>query len=295
MQAGQLLQFIITGVAQGAMYGLVALGFVIIYNVTGVVNFAQGIFPMLGGLLMVTLVTVLHLPVVVALLVDATAVAMVGVFIGGLAVIPFKEASIPPLIVTLGISVAAEGVAMFIWSFNPLSYPSFSGSSAISFLGASIYPQSLWVIGVALVLVLLTYGFFEFTFLGKAVRACSMSRRAARLIGIEVNQMAFLAFALSAATGALLGAVITPLTTMSFNSDINLAVNGFAAAIFGGIENPMAAVAGGVVLGIIETLAEGYVTSGYDLVFALVLMLIVLVSRPQGLFATLFQPRARVA
>lgn len=289
------LQLVITGVAVGAMYGLVALGFVIIYNVTGVVNFAQGTFPMLGGLIMVSFAGA-HFPLLLAILLDAAIVALVGVAFGAFAVLTFKGASpLPPIIVTLGLSLAFEGIAMFVWSFNPLSYPGFSGSSALYFLGAAVYPQALWIMAVALVLVLLAYGFFELTFLGKAVRACSLNRRAARLIGIDVNLMAFLAFALSAATGAIVGAVVTPLTTMSFNSDINLAVNGFAAAIFGGLENPMAAVAGGIVLGIIGTLAQGYVGNGFDVVAALVLMLIVLLSRPQGMFANLFTARVKTA
>ena len=290
---GLTLQLVITGIAVGAMYGLVALGFVIIYNVTGVVNFAQGTFPMLGGLIMVSFAGA-HLPLLPAILLDAVIVALVGMGFGAFAVLTFKgDSPLPPIIVTLGLSLAFEGVAMFVWSFNPLSYPGFSGSSAIYFFGAAVYPQALWVMGVALILVLLAYGFFELTFLGKAVRACSLNRRAARLIGIDVNLMAFLAFGLSAATGAIVGAVVTPLTTMSFNSDVNLAVNGFAAAIFGGLENPMAAVAGGVVLGIVGTLAQGYIGNGFDVVAALVLMLIVLLSRPQGVFTNLFTARVR--
>jgi branched-chain amino acid transport system permease protein len=289
------LQLVITGIAVGAMYGLVALGFVIIYNVTGVVNFAQGTFPTLGGLIMVSLIGA-RVPILPALLLDALIVAAVGVAFGSLAVFTFRSASaLAPIIVTLGLSLAFEGICMYVWSFNPLSYPGFSGSSALYFLGAAIYPQALWVVGVALILVLLAYGFFELTFLGKAVRACSLNRRAARLIGIDVTLMALLAFGLSAATGAIAGAVVTPLTTMSFSSDVNLAVNGFAAAIFGGLENPMAAVAGGVVLGIVGTLAQGYIGNGFDVVAALVLMLIVLLSRPRGVFANLFTARVQTA
>jgi branched-chain amino acid transport system permease protein len=289
-----VLQFVITGIAVGAVYGLVALGFVIIYNVTGVVNFAQGTFAMLGGFLMISL-TSAHLPLWAAIVVDALIVAAVGAFICALATLPFSGARIPPLIVTLGLSLSFEGLAFFVWSFNPLSYPPFSGSQALFFFGAAIYPQTLWVIGVALLLVLLVYGFFELTFIGKAVRACAMNRRAARLVGIDVNLMAFLAFALSAASGAVAGAVITPLIPVTFTSDVNLAVNGFAGAIFGGLENPMAAVAGGILLGILGELAKGYIGNGFDVVAALVLMLIVLVTRPQGVFATMFARRAQLA
>ncbi len=289
-----VLQFVITGVAVGAVYGLVALGFVIIYNVTGVVNFAQGTFPMLGGFLMVSLVGT-RLPLWAAIIVDALVVALIGLSFCALAVLPFHEARIPPLIVTLGLSLSFEGIAFFVWSFNPLSYPPFSGSQALFVMGAAVYPQALWVIGVALLLVLLVYGFFELTFLGKAVRACALNRRAAQLIGIDVNLMAFIAFGLSAATGAIAGAIITPLMPVTFTSDVNLAVNGFAGAIFGGLENPMAAVAGGILLGIVGELAKGYIGNGFDIVAALVLMLIVLVSRPQGVFATLFTRRVQTA
>ncbi|MDE3075924.1 MAG: branched-chain amino acid ABC transporter permease, partial [Chloroflexota bacterium] len=168
--------------------------------------------------------------------------------------------------------------------------PAFTGSHALYVGGAAIYPQALWVIGVALLLVLLTFGFFEYTIVGKAVRACTMTRRGARLLGIDINLMAFIAFAVSAAIGAIVGAVITPLTTMSFTSDVNLAVNGFAAAIFGGLENSMAAVAGGVVLGILGTFAQGFVGNGFDVIVALGVMLIVLVTKPEGAFANLLRP-----
>jgi branched-chain amino acid transport system permease protein len=288
-----VLQFVITGIAVGAVYGLVALGFVIIYNVTGVVNFAQGTFPMLGGFIMVSFAGA-HLPLPPAIVLDALIVAGVGLTFCALAVLPFREARIPPLIVTLGLSLSFEGIAFFVWSFNPLSYPPFSGSQAMFFLGAAVYPQTLWVIGVVVLLVVLVYAFFEMTFLGKAVRACALNRRAARLIGIDIHLMAFIAFGLSAATGAVAGAVITPLIPVTFTSDVNLAVNGFAGAIFGGLENPMAAVAGGMLLGVVGELAKGYIGNGFDIVAALVLMLVVLISRPQGVFANLFTRRAAV-
>ncbi len=289
------LQFVITGIAVGAVYGLVALGFVIIYNVTGIVNFAQGTFPTLGGLIMVSFVGA-HVPIALGVLLDAIIVAVVGLGFGAMAIVALKTgSSLPPIIVTLGLSLAFEGVCMYVWSFNPLSYPAFSGANALYFLGAAIYPQALWVMGVALTLVLLAYAFFEHTYLGKAVRACSINREAARLLGIDVSLMAFLAFGLSAATGAIAGAVITPLNAVSFNSDVGLAVNGFSAAIFGGLENPMAAVAGGIVLGIIGTLAQGYVGHGFDVAAALLLLLIVLIARPQGVFIALFSPTTRPA
>ncbi|MDE3077107.1 MAG: branched-chain amino acid ABC transporter permease [Chloroflexota bacterium] len=289
---GQLLQFVITGIAVGSVYGLLALGFVIILNVTGVANFMQGTFVVLGGLIMVSLQQA-HLPLLPALVVDAAIVAAVGLFVCAIVVLPFKDAHLQQLIVTLGLSIGFEGIALYVWSFNPLSYAPFSGSKALYFLGAAIYPQALWSIGAAILLVAVAYWFIEYTFVGTAVRACAMSRRAAQLIGIQVPLMAFIAFALSGAIGALLGAVITPLTAMTFNDGLNYMLNAFMAAVFGSTENPMAAVGGGVVLGIISVLTQGYVGQGWNYVAVLVLLLIVLIVRPRGLFANVF--RARVA
>ncbi len=288
---GELIQFVITGIAVGATTGMVALGLVMIYNVTGVINFAQGVFPMLGGLLMVSLVSS-GLPVPFALFACSVVLAVSGAAYSAIIILPFKPHSLGPFIAALGAAIASEGVALLIWGYDPLSYEPFTGSQAIVFAGAAIYPQALWIIGSALVLLLVLHLFFEHSFLGKAVRACAMSRTGARIVGIDVRLMAVLAFSLSAVVSGVLGAIVTPLTTMSFTSDIGYSVNAFAAAVFGGLSRPMAAFAGAIALGVVGSLCQAYLGKGYDLAATLALMLTVLVLRPQGVFADFFAVRA---
>lgn len=284
------IQFTISGIAAGSTAGMVALGFVIVYSVTGVVNFAQGVFVMFGGFIMVSM-TAGHIPVLPALAMTALGVAAIGAVYCLIIVLPFKERSLAPFIAALGIASASEGAALLIWGFDPLAYAPFSGSRAINAFGAYVYPQALWVIGAGFVLLTLTQLFFEHTYLGKAVRACAMDRRGARLVGIDVGLMSVLAFALSAGVCGVLGGVATPLTTMSFTSDINFTVNGFAAAVFGGLERPVAAFLGAIVLGMVGSFAQAYVGNGYDVAAALVLMMLALVWRPDGVFPKIFMAR----
>jgi branched-chain amino acid transport system permease protein len=280
----EIIQFTVSGIATGAISGMVALGFVIIYSVTRVVNFAQGVFVMLGGLITVSMVA-LHVPVVIGVAVAAIVVGLIGALYCLIIVLPFNEDSIAPFIAALGVASATEGIVMLIWGFDPLAYEPFSGSRALNFAGASIYPQALWVIGSGLFLLLVTYLFLQHTYLGKSVRACAMDRKAARLMGIDVGLMSTIAFAFSASICAVLGAIATPLTTMSFTSHIDFTVNGFAAAVFGGLERPIAAFFGAIVLGIVGAFAQAYVGNGYDIAAALILMLLVLVLRPEGVFS----------
>lgn len=288
---GEILQFVIAGVAVGAANGMVALGLVMIYNVTGVINFAQGVFPMLGGLLMVSLVKH-QVPVPLALMLCAFVLAVAGGLYSTVIVLPFKQHSMGPFIAALGAAIATQGVALLLWGYDPLSYEPFTGSSALFIFGAAVYPQTLWVIGAALVLLLITQLFFEHTFLGKAVRACSLSRHGAKVIGIDVRMMAVLAFCLSGAVCGLLGAIVTPLTSMSFTSDINYSLSAFAAAVFGGLTRPLAAFAGAIALGVVGALCQAYLGKGFDLAATLALMLAVLILKPQGVFSNLFVARS---
>lgn len=284
---GEILQFVIAGIAVGSAYGMAALGLVIIFNVTGVINFAQGVFPMLGGLLMVSLVNH-QVPVPIALAVCFVALGVAGALYSAVIVLPFKPPSMAPFIAALGAAIATQGVALLIWGYDPLAYEPFSGSQALYFMGAAVYPQALWVIGAACVLLAVTQLFFEHTYLGKAVRACSLSRQGAQVIGVEVRTMAVLAFALSGAVCGVLGAIVTPLTSMSFTSDISYSLNAFAAAVFGGLTRPLAAYAGAIALGVVGALCQAYLGKGYDLAATLALMLGVLILRPQGVFHGLF-------
>jgi branched-chain amino acid transport system permease protein len=283
----QLLQYTVTGITIGSIYAMVAIGFNTIYNVTEAVNFAQGEFVMLGGLTMVFFRVALNIPVVFALPLTIIAVTAVGILMDQLAIRPIREPSVLAMIIaTIGASFFIRGVAMFIWGKNPFDFPPFSGRTPISFLGAVVQPQGLWVIGFLVVVVIIMTLFFDRTIVGKALRACAVNPSASSLVGINVRYMVLVSFALSAAIGALGGIVITPISLMEYDRGAMLAVKGFAACVLGGMGSFPGAVVGGLMIGLIESLGAGLISSGYKDVFALLVLLLVLFVKPSGLLGS---------
>lgn len=275
-------QYLVTGIATGASFALVALGFVAIYRVTHVVNFAQGAFAMLGGYVMSSMLD-RALPGPLAALCAILIVAAIGALVGVLAVGKPRLPIIASLMITLGLSVLIEGVCLSIWGDIPTTY-SGVGSKAISLLDIFILPQQIVVVIAVAVVFPLFQLFFARTYIGKAVTACALNRRAAQLVGIDPRVMAFLAFAVAAACGALSGILTTPLAPLTSDADVNIAVNGFAGAIVGGLISPAGAVIGSVLLGVAQTMMAGYFDPSYQLVVALLVMIAVLIARPNGLW-----------
>lgn len=280
----QVLQYLMTGVTVGSIYAIIALGFVVIFNVTGIINFAQGEFVMLGALIMVSLYKS-ELPTVVSFPLAVVLTTVIGALLQKVAIAPAKGASIVTLIIiTIGASITIRGISLMVWGPDPYSLPAFSGDKPISLGGATIVPQSLWVLGVTAVVLVALYMFFEWTLLGKAVRACAINASAARLMGISPSLMALLSFALSAGLGAIGGIVIAPTTLATYDMGSMLALKGFVAAIIGGMSSTPGVVAGGFLLGILESLGAGLVHSGYKDAIAFVVLFLVLFLRPSGLF-----------
>jgi branched-chain amino acid transport system permease protein len=280
------LQYLLSGLTKGGIYAIVAIGFNLIYSATGVLNFAQGEFVMLGGMVAVTLVQ-LGLPLVVAV---AGAVAVVGGVGCGLELVFFRKlrrhSVLHLIIITIGLSIVIQEVALHIWDEKVRSLPYFSGNeiSSIKFLGAYIQPQALWVIGTISICVILLHLFLRYTLRGRAMRACASNPEAAMLAGINIPNMRTLSFGLSAALGALAGCVISPITMTHYEMGAPLAIKGFAAAILGGLGNPMAAVAGGLAVGVLEAFAVKWLPAAYNDVAAFAVLLLVLFVRPHGLF-----------
>lgn len=280
----QFLQFIITGITVGSTYALVGLGFSIIYNASDVVNFSQGEFVMIGAMSAISLLAV-GVPYFPALLGAVVITVCVGMMLEKLAIEPAKGASVVTMIIiTIGASIFLRGAALLIWGKDFHALPPFTGSEPIRVAGATVLPQSLWVMGVTAVLVLLVRYFFTRTEMGKAVLACSYNKTAAHLVGINVNLMLLMAFGISAFLGGTAGLLIAPITFMSYGAGIMLALKGFSAAIIGGMGNPMGAVAGGLLLGVLESLGTGLISSGYKDAIAFIIILMVLFFRPSGLF-----------
>jgi branched-chain amino acid transport system permease protein len=277
------LQFLFSGVTVGAIYALVALGFTLIYNASHVINFAQGEFVMIGGMATVGLVDA-GWPVWAAAPLAVLLAVAVGVALERLAIAPAREASTVALIViTIGASIFLRGLAQLVWDRNYHTLAPFSGEAPIRVLGASILPQSLWVLGVSLLAVLALGWFFGRTLLGKAVLATAHNRLAAQLVGIETRAIMTLCFALSALLGAIGGVLITPITLTSYDAGVMLGLKGFCAAILGGMGSAPGAVLGGLVLGVAEAMGAGFLSSAYKDAIAFVLILAVLLAAPGGI------------
>ncbi|MCL4535792.1 MAG: branched-chain amino acid ABC transporter permease [Bacteroidetes bacterium] len=285
MYLSQLVQYLATGVTLGSTYALVGLGFTIIFAVTGIINFAQGEFVMLGGMLTFILLHEASLPMPLAIVVAVALTAGVGLLLERLAIRPARNASVVSLIIiTVGASILIRGIAGQLWGKDSVPIPAFSGEQPIPLLGAAILPQSLWVLGTTVAVMVLLHLFFSYTMLGKALRACAVNRRGAGLVGINASAMSALSFTLSAALGAIGGIVVSPMTMTSYDVGTMLGLKGFVAAAMGGFTNQIAAVIGGVGLGVLEALGAGYISSAYKDAIALLVLFLVLVGRSFGLF-----------
>jgi branched-chain amino acid transport system permease protein len=280
----ELMQFILSGLTVGAVYALVALGFTIIYNASDVVNFAQGEFVMLGGMITV-FANMAGLPIPLAALTAIVLTAVAGVALNKLAIEPARGAPVVSLIIiTIGASIFMRGLAQVVFDKQLHRFPAFTGDTPIVIMGATILPQALWVLFGALVVFAGLWAFFTRTLTGKAVLATSNNRLAAQLVGINTNWVMTMSFALSAGIGALAGVLVTPITNTSYDVGIALALKGFAAAMLGGMGNPIGALVGGLLLGLIEALTAGYISSVYKDAAAFVVILLVLFFMPRGIF-----------
>ena len=282
-----LLQYIFSGITVGSIYAVVAIGFNIIYNATGIINLAQGEFVMLGGMIAYTLS--LFMPMVAAVVLAVIITAMVG---SGLEMALIRRMRKPNvlqmIIVTVGISILMRDVALHVWDEQVRALRFFTGNevSSVNILGAHVSPQVFWVLGMTALVVLGLYLFFRFTLTGKSMRACAANRRAASLCGINTRSMVNLSFALSAAIGALAGCVVSPLTQTHYGMGSELAIKGFTVAILGGLGNSMAALLAGLLLGLLEAFSISILPMAYKDAISIFILILVLVLKPSGLFGS---------
>jgi branched-chain amino acid transport system permease protein len=280
-----IIQFLFMGIQRGCIYAMVAMGFNMIYNATGIINLAQGEFVVLGGLMMVTLTMTLHLPIALAFVLTVFFGVAAGILMERLTINPVKQPTVLRLvIITVAVSIITKGGAMIFWGKGSHYMDHFSSAEPLDFHGATILPQTLWIIGILLLVVAAYVFFFNFTMTGKCMRACAINRDAARLAGIDDRKMVMLSFALSAGIGAIAGIIITPVIQMDYARGAMLGLKGFGAAVLGGLGNSTGAVAAGILLGVLEALGAGYISSHYMDAIALVILLFVLFVRPSGIF-----------
>jgi branched-chain amino acid transport system permease protein len=283
--SAQLLQSLFSGLTIGAIYALVALGFAIIYNASRVINFAQGEFVMIGGMAAAVFVDS-GLPLPLAVVAAVGLGMLVGLLLEKLAVEPARGAPVVTLIIiTIGASILLRGLAALVWDKKIRPLPAFSGEAPIvigAAGGATLLPQTLWVLGTTLAAVAALWWFFNRTLSGKAMLAVSHNRLAATLVGISVRRVLLVSFGLSAALGALAGVLIAPISFTAWDVGVMLGLKGFAAAMLGGIGSGPGAIAGGLALGLVEALGAGYLSSAYKDVFAFIVLLAALVFLPNG-------------
>ncbi|MBW2248027.1 MAG: branched-chain amino acid ABC transporter permease [Deltaproteobacteria bacterium] len=281
----QIAQYIVTGLTIGAIYAIVAMGFNIIHNATGIVNFAQCEFISLGGMFMYTLVVLLKVKLIISFFISTAGVALIGALIE---IGPIRHARSKQIIVliflTIGISEVLRGTAQEVWGTDNVGVPAFSGENPIHLLGGgTIVPQHIWIFAITVLVMLMLHYFFKKTLMGKAMRATAVNRRAAALVGISVNRITLFSFAFSGALGAVAGIIIAPISTTSYDTGIMLGLKGFAAAILGGYGNFAGAILGGIILGLLESLGAGLVSSQYKDAIAFFILLLVLFLKPTGI------------
>lgn len=270
------ISYLISGLAVGASFALIASGFVVVHRVTRVVNFTQGTVAVVGGLVASSLLD-MSLPHGAAEVLAILAAAAVGLVVGVIAIGKPGTATLTSLIITLGLGVGAYAVEILIWGQTPRSFRMLSG--AVTIAGARVQTQYFLIMGATAVTFAGLALFFSRTYLGKALTACSSNPYAARLMGVDVTRMGLLAFTLGGALGGLAGVLITPLQSVNYDSDVALGVNGFAAAVVGGLMSPGLALAGGLLLGLAESFVAGYYDASYQTEVALLLMLGLMVWR----------------
>lgn len=276
------LQLTFSGLAQGAVYGLVALGFVAIFAVREIVNLAQGEYASLAGLSAISAV-VAGVPLLIAVVIVVPFVVLVSVLIERIAIAPVKRMTpLVSIILTLGVSTAVKAIMLLVWGPEGRALQPFPGRDLL-LGGVSIRAQELWILGIAAVVGYAVVWFYEHTLYGKALRACAEQPVAARLVGISPRRATMVAFAIAGLVGAVAGVVGTPIYFASWESGLTLGLKGFVAATLGGLVSFRVAFLGGLFLGVLENWVAGYLDSGYRDAVAFVVLVLVLVVRPQGL------------
>lgn len=281
------VQYLLAGITYGAMYAIVAIGFNIIYNTTGIINFAQGEFVMLGGMLSITFLQFFSLPLAII------AAVLVTMLIGALIEILFirwlgNPGVLRMIVITIGLSILIREIALHVWGEGVYSLPYFYGNeiTTVDILGARVSPQVLWVLGICSLLVLGLSLFFKLSPIGREMRACAANKKAALLCGINVRNMITFSFMLSGGIGALAGAVMSPVTYTQYDIGSGLAIKGFTVAILGGLGNLVGAVIAGLLLGIIEAFSISVVPLAFQDAIAIALLLLILFIKPHGLFGS---------
>lgn len=279
-----LLQFIFSGVMIGSAYGLVAVGLCIVYNTTGVINFAQGEFVMLGGMVAAVIFKSWGWPLPLVFFLAVTTALVVGLICEKMTFGLCRDPQVLNLIIiTIGLAIAMKGAVMMAWGKFAKDLPAFSGEEPMHIMGATLVPQAIWIVLISVALMLFMRFFLEKTALGTALRAAAADTIAASLMGISVRRVSALSFGIAAAIGAVAGVTLAPLTLTSYDHGTMMGLKGFCAAVLGGMGNVYGGFLGGIILGVVEAFAAGWGSSGYRDVIAFLSLILILFIRPSGI------------
>ncbi len=277
-------QQIIQGLAIGSVYGLIALGYVLIWNTWGILNFAQGETVTIGAFFILIFYIWLDLPFIVAFILSVLACMLVAYIIERLAYRPIiHKQSVIRVIATIGVGIFIRNLYRFIFGADPYPFPTIFGDQPFEFAGVTIVPQNIWIMCIGFALVILLNLFLTRTYIGKAMRATSQDREAAALMGINVKQTMSLTFAFACGIGGIAGILIAPLYFVMADMGVPMGPKGFSAALLGGIDHMGGAMVGGIILGIIEALTAGYLSSQYQSAISFIVLILVLVFKPSGI------------
>lgn len=283
-----MAQIIIGGLLQGGVFAVVALGFALVYRVTGVINLSQGAFCVVGALSMYTLEQTLGWSAPLAAFGAVLGTTLFGAALGAATFVPAlsRLPNSSMLMLTAGLLTLIEGLVLVVWGSDPYDLPSFSGEAPVMILGLRVATQGLWIAGATVIVIVALWYLLFHTALGRQLRACAENPLAARLMGIDVPLMTLLSFAMAAMIAAIGGIVIAPISSLQFDSGQFFTISGFIAVAIGGMGSFIGAIAGGLILGVAEQLAAGYISSLFSNGLAVLLLLVTLVWRPSGLFKT---------
>jgi len=279
------LQMVVAGLAMGSIYALVALGFVLIFNAVNVVNFAQGEFAMVPAFVAVWLMSSLNIPFPLTCVITVIFMGVFGIVFQRIAYYPLRDRGFLPVVIsTIGVGIFLKNGAQIVFGAEPFSMERATSATAVDILGVFVDPQYIVIILCTMALLAFQHFFFEKTMLGKKMRATAQDQQMARLLGIRVAKMIAITFAYSSILGAAAGILVGPIFFVTKDMGAMIGLKAFCSAILGGFGSVPGAILGGLFLGVIEVFGSYYISSAYRDAFAFIIMILVLLLRPQGFF-----------
>ncbi|QPF90444.1 branched-chain amino acid ABC transporter permease [Bradyrhizobium commune] len=278
-----VLQLLVAGIGTGSIYALIALGFNVVFKSTGAMNFAQGEWVVMGGMISALLFAATS-NIGLACVAAMVLAVLVGIVSERLVIWPLRRPNTLLItLVSIGLAICTRSLIMLVLGKKPVGYPGFSQVSTLVVGGIAVQTQTLWIIGLTILFLIAMHFFFERSMLGKALRAAAADREAAAIVGVRVETTVMLSFAIAALAGALAGAIITPLTLSSYDQGAMFGFKGFSAAMLGGVGVLSGAVVGGLALGLLEAFGSFYISSDFKDAIAFTVLLLILFVRPSGL------------